>query len=354
MFPSLVEFYKRSAGEYEIRYGDVAEFVSRAFRKFKDLEIIRSTASCLHPDDVLDLVRDFGEYDLQISDGLIKKIRECRCSSMFERLIEKMVRSDVLAQELVGSRCYPVLENPKFNLDHLLSHTKDEILVESIKQLECGSFNSQLLSIIFRRGSLDCLAALALQKLDITQLDQKDLHRIYSLFHVSPLNYVKFEVYKFGFSLDEHMAIDLIRDLGGVFSDELFGKVAGILDGFEMTGNCHNQMISTLSTSNHHFKSWVFRHLQTENIALPFFVKVCWFICNEDDLEIVKSAILVLKAGRTFDIVEKWAGMKKFERLTRRVYPLRMQNRWFYKSLFVKFQSEEEKDMLRETYGLDF
>lgn len=354
MFPLLVEFYKASGEGYEIKYADVADFVSRAFRKFKDPEIIRATASCLHPDDVLCLIRDFEEYDAQIAEGLIKKIKNSGCSPIFEVLVEKMVMSKVLSQESVGSRCYSALQSPKFSIDHLLSHTKDEILAESIKQLKGESFNSQLLSIIFRRGTLDYLTALALQKLDISQVDQKDLHRIYSLFHISPLNYVRFNVHKLGFSLNEHMAIDLIRDLESVFSDELFEKVSSILSGFEMTEACYNQMISSLSTSNHHFKSWVFEHLRTESIALPFFVKVCWFICNEDDLEIVKSAILVLKAGRTFDVIEKWAGMKKLERLTRRVYPLRMRDPRFYERLFVKCQCEEEKNMLRDVYGLGF
>lgn len=352
MFPFLVDLYKQSAGTYQIRYGSVREFILEAFRRFRDTEVIVITVSSLYLDDVPYLIHDFEEYDLQISEGL-RASKVCG-SAAFERLVEKMVMSGILSQESVGSRCYSSLENPGFSLDHLLTHTKDEIVAESVNQLECGTSDVQLLSIIFRRGTLDYLASQALRKLDVSGLSQKDLDRIYSLFHISPLDYVRFGVHEFGFSLNEQMATDLIRELGSVFSEELFGKVASILDGFEMTGECYNQMISSLGTSNHSFKTWVFRHLRTESISLPFFIKVCWFVCNEDDLEIVRSAIMVLRAGRTFDIIEKWAEMRKLERLTRRVYPLRMKDPGFYRNLLSKCECGDERRMLGEAYDFDF
>lgn len=347
----LTEFYLSSASSYRIRYQNVSEFVKKSFDKLKNSKIIETTALAIEETDFSDFIRDFGFLDHDIFRGLKKRLLKNEISY---ETVRKMTISGVLAEEIIGSRCYSHLSDPDFNLNHMISHTKDEVLIEVIKQIKGDEYSNQLVRIILKRGLLDELAAEAIRKLDISSLEQKDLQRIYSLFYISPLNYIKYKIYQYGFQLDEHMAIDLIKELENLYSEELFENVTGILNNFDMTQSCYNQIIRSLNVSNFNYKKWALRAIKTENISLPFFIKLCWFIANEDDLEIVRTALEVMKLGVKYDIIDKWAGSKKFDRLNRRIYPLKMTDVSVYKRMFQLCPSEEEKSLLKDVYNLDF
>ncbi|ELA42140.1 uncharacterized protein VICG_00783 [Vittaforma corneae ATCC 50505] len=102
-------------------------------------------------------------------------------------------------------------------------------------------------------------------------------------------------------------------------------------------------MILSLENSNFLFKNWVFDNLNTQNITLPLFIKLCWFVGNEDDTQVLGKALTILRRGKVYDIIDSWAKIKKFDRLTRRVYPLRLQDKEFYKRIFNGTQDEDEK-----------
>lgn len=347
----LADLYINTVINYEIKLAYIESFLKKMYEKFKQNNIIIYTIAALDQDDIINFINLFPYIDEKvIFDGMLMKLKK----SEFDcQIIKKMVFSGRERQETIGSQCYKYLNMPDFNLNHLVNHTKDEVIVEVIRQLKDRKNNDIILEIIFRRGSLDLLFSEAIKKLDVELVSQENLIRIYSFFHINPLNYIKYEIYKYGFEINEQIAIDIIKVMENVYSETTFETVETVLKRFEITQNCHNQIISCLNSSNLLFKTWACKILNTENISLPYFVKFCWFIANEDDLDIVKMALEVLKKGKKYNIIQKWAKMKKLERLTRRIYPVQMEDKSLYIEIFHKCQCHYEKNMLKEVYNLD-
>lgn len=343
------KFFIDSIVHFTIEYGKHKEMIRFLFEKFRDFVIFENCAFSIQFSDLKSFICDF-PYTEPIYKGLGKRIEACEDQNDYTLLVKDLVFSNSIPSIIIGSKLFSLFKSPGFNLNHLLSFKRDEVVYEAIKQLNSSNYNNELVPILLNRGLTDEMSALICQKLDHSQLSEKNLQRIYSLFYLNPLNFIKFEIYKFGFSLDEHIVLDLIKSISTSYSESIFEKVSPILARFEFTQSCYDQMISSLDTSNSLFKDWVFENLRTENISLPFFVKLCWYVCNEDDIAYVEKAIRVLKNGRIFDIIEKWAKIKKFERLIRRVYPLRLIDREFYFRIFDNCTDENEKRILRSIY----
>jgi hypothetical protein len=274
---------------------------------------------------------------------------------------------------ILGSKLYACLKAPDFNLNHLINFKRDDVILPAIKQLKDKSHNEQLIPLLLSRGLADNISAEICKKIDTSLISDKNLQRIYSLFYLNPLNFIKFEIYKNGFNLDEHIVIDLIRSLASIYNEDLFEKIIEILSTFQFNQNCYDQMISSLGTneqlshsnalsnsilnSNFLFKNWILKQLKCDNISLPLFVKFCWFINNEDDLNLVEKGIICLKNAPIYDIIEKWSKIKKFEKLTRRIYHLIIDKKddkkiKFYETLLDNCENEEERRMLERVYEL--
>lgn len=360
MMNTLIDFYIASVKSYKIDLKDFTVFIAKAYEKLKTNDVakfnilLRNTAEAIGLDNeigfetVCKFIVDYRDFEPVISEGFKQN------STLNNKIVKLLVDSGNIPCEIVGSKCYSSLASPDFNICHLITHTSDSVLLEVIRNINGNGHNSTLLDLIFKRAVLDELAAEAIKKLAISDISEKDLQRIYSMFHLNPLNYIKYEIYKFGFDLNEDVVVDLIRELGNVYSDDLFGKITAILSKFDMTEKCYGQMISSLDPANYNFKRWALKTIRTDGILLPFFIKLCWFVHNEEDLETVRSAILVLQSGKKYDIIEKWAKMKKFERLTRRVYPLVMTDPVFYKRVYDSCPTVEEKRMLNDVYDLAY
>lgn len=356
-FMYFLEFYKQSVIRFDLVYEDIKSIILELVKKFKDIAVIRLSAYSLSIKDMYDFINDFANYNAPVVEGIGMKIDKNPNSEEYHSFIYSLIHSMSFNFVVVGSKLYSRLNNPTFNLDHLLTYKSDDVLFEVVNQLKVNpgrtsNYNETLLDILYSRGLTDELSALICKKLYIPDLPANDLQRIYSLFYINPLNYIKYDIYLCGFSLDEHIVIDLIKSLSKVYSEEFFMKISEVLSTYQWTQSCFDQMILSLESTNFLFKNWVFDNLNTQNISLPFFIKLCWFIGNEDDVEVLKKALIVLKKGKVYDIIDSWAKMKKFDRLTGRVYPLRLQDTSFYKRIFDKIQDEDEKRMLQEMYDL--
>ena len=344
-------FFKESITHFTLQYLKHKEMIECLFEKFKEKELFEICAFSINLQDLKTFINDF-PYTESIYQGLKKRINEKGNCQELNDIVKDLVFSSFVPGVVIGSKLFSLLDVMDFNLNHLISFKRDEVVYEAVKQLKGKTHNNKLVSLLLGRGLTDELSAMICQKLDVEQLNEKNLQRIYSLFYLNPLNFIKFEIYKYGFGLDEHIVLDLIKAMSSTYSESVFEKVTSILSSFEFTQSCYDQMVSVLDTSNYLFKVWIFKNLKTDNISLPFFVKLCWYVCNEDDIEFVEKAIRILKNGRIFDIIEKWAQFKKFERLNRRIYPLKLTNIDFYKKLLENCPNEEEKAMLMAVYNL--
>lgn len=339
------------SSHFSISYSVCRMALLSTYKKFRSPDLIVAIAKSIKVTDIFDLIEDFKEMKL-ISDGYNILVQKYSRDNKMHEIINRMVFSDEVSQVYIGSRAYKLLISPTFDLNHLVKYKLDDIVCEAVRQLEDKKHNDLLIPVLFSRGLTDELSALICQKIDISQLNEKNLQRLYSLFYLNPLNYVKYEIYKHGFSLDDHIVLDLIKALENVYSPDLFDQIVKILKSYEFKQEAYDQIVSMLDTSNHSFKSWALQNISTENINLPFFVKFCLFVSNEDDLDLVRSAIKVLKEGKSYDIIDKWAQSKKFERLTRRIYPLRMTDKNFYMNLLNRCNDIDEIDMLKQAYNL--
>lgn len=343
-------FYKESITNFPVGYEIVREMIEEMYKRQKDTEIIEISAFALPIKDIELLISDYKTQIVDIIAGLGKRILDNPSAPEHHSFIQLMVNSSSLSHVVTGAKLYKHLEAPSFGLNHLICYNNDEIQIEAIKQLKTDK-NSQLLKILYSRGLTDEISGEICRKLVVSELSQDDLHRLYSLFYLNPLNYIKYEIYDYGFSLNEHIVIDIIKSLATVYSESLFKKIIGILSIFPMSQACFDQMITSLDGSYILFKNWVLENIRTDEIALPFFIKFCWFVANIDDFEMLMKALTILKKGRVYEIIDTWAKKKKLEKLTRRVFPLRMNDIVEYKKIFDK-ASEDEKDVLRKVYEL--
>lgn len=133
----------------------------------------------------------------------------------FHNLVQALVDSDSINQIVTGSKLCSSLEKPEFNLDHSPASNSEGVLFEVIKQLKTCE-NVKLLDFLYTRGLTDNLPAEIREMLSTPALSQCVQQRIYSLFYISPLNYSRYEIYQYGFSLDEHIVIALIKALSVV------------------------------------------------------------------------------------------------------------------------------------------
>lgn len=349
-FIDLINFYIKTATNYSLDYFLLKEFLNKVVIKYKymlnyqDLikETLQTTAIALSI-GIVEFIEDFTDYEVIISYGFYK-------NNLDSKLIREMVFSSSHSLQFIGSRCYNKLHSPDFDLLHLIE-TDSDIILREILKTKIGANNDVLLNILFKRGVLDEINANIIKLLDIKLLQSVDLSRVYSLFHLDPLNYVAFGLHGLGFALNESIVIDLIKCLESVYCASLFKEITDILKSFSNTDEIYKQMIISLN-DNYLFKCWVLRNLNTENISLPFFIKFCWFIANEDDLELVRLGIIVLKKGKVYDIIESWSKIKKFEKLVRRIYPLIRFDPVRYRRIYDGCADIEEKAMLDEIYGL--
>ncbi|KAM0681453.1 hypothetical protein GINT2_000655 [Glugoides intestinalis] len=346
LFVHFATFFEESIIHFHVSYNTIKDIISAVFKKFKKQDLIKALSQVVQEDEIQGFIDDF-PYLQVIVDGIAKRADYCN-------IIQTLLSSLSSKHVIVGTKLFSTLKTPCFNINHLINFPCDDVAFEAVKQLPENSeeYTEALLQILFSRGKTDEFAAEICKKLKKDLIAAENMQRIYSLFYLNPLNFVKYEIYEHGFPLDEHISTDLIKCLCTVFSEETFSKVTGILKSFEFTQTCYEQMVISLENSNYLFKCWVFSNIDTKNISLPFFIKVCWFVSNEDNLQIVEKALNALKNGKVYDLIDSWAKIKKLERLTRRVYPLKHTDRGYYKQIFERIINEEEKDMLNRVYNL--
>lgn len=350
-FLIFIEFFKISLQFFEVDFEEIYEVVLEITKKHKDIEIFKKLAVSLKIDQIPRFIDEFSEYINFIIEGLIIKIRKEQNTENFNKIVNLLIKSTSTSRILVGVKLYSLLKNPNFDLDDLLTNNNDNILLEVIINLKKPN-NKRLLEILYQRGVIDQFSAEICKKLVISELAVQDKERIHSLFCLNPLNYIKYEISNSGFLLDEQISIDLIKSLATVYSESTFEMVSNALSTFQWTQQCFDQMVISLDHCNFLFKSWVFDNLNTKNITLPIFIKLCWFIGNENNMEILKKALLILKEGKVYDIIDSWAEMKKLDRLTIRIYPLRLNNIEIYKNKISTLKDEEELAVLNEVYDL--
>lgn len=346
LFVHFSTFFQESVVHFQVSYSTVKDIISTVFNRFKKKELIKAVSQAVYQDEIHDFIEDF-PFLQKFVDGIAKRND---CSAIVQNLVNSASSNHVI----VGAKLFSTLQNPSFNINHLIGFPCDDVVFEVVKQLpeDNGDQTDTLLQMLFSRGHTDEFAAEICKKLKKDLISAEHMQRIYSLFYLNPLNFVKYEIYEYGFPFDEHICVDLIKCLCTVFSEETFSKITEILKSFEFTQACYEQMVSSLENSNYLFKNWVFSNLDTKNISLPFFIKVCWFVSNEDDLQIIEKALKVLKNGKIYDLIDSWAKIKKLERLTRRVYPLKHTDHAYYKQIFERIANEEEKAMLARVYEL--
>lgn len=379
MFDGTVPFYR-------IKYEDFKCIVGRVIQKYGDHGILTNVVSSLDCSDIQSVISDYPGESGFVSDGIRAayerclgtggsahacilggKTREDRCAGDIAAVVEKLVFSHKNDEILVGIKAFSCLQSPPFAVGHLLASTSDLILEEVTKHIERGSHNEAILRLVFTRGVLDTISADLIKKLDIERVQPADLNRIYSLFYIAPLVYVTCEIYQYGFALNDNMVIELVGVMSTIYDRALFDRISLIIGDFCFSSACFNSMIHRLDVRNILFRRWaVERLVKMDTISLPYFVKLCLFIANEDDLAVVRGGIDALKqvcshpgnadhgcAAQIRGLVSKWSENKRLAQLTRRVYPLFMADPVWYSRVLGECSSREEVEMLRSAYKIN-
>ncbi|KAI5172468.1 hypothetical protein PAEPH01_1744 [Pancytospora epiphaga] len=384
----LSMLFKETLIFYDVKYLSYKEILGTIVKKYDDKSIIGTFASRADFDSILEIIEEYPTDASIIADGvkttynrcvtqkhniesvLSEKIFEVLGSRMelllgdrniedFNKFIRQLVYSNDNASVLVGALVFPCIVNPTFSLSHLLSTTSDFILSAVIESIQPGQHSDELLTLLFTRGVLDSIAALIIERLDISVVSQTDISRIYHLFYISPLNYIKYRIDRLGFSINETIILELISTLPTIYDDDLFKQVSEIMLEYHFEECCFELIIQKLDgCTNMIYKRWAVGCLEgMVSVSLPYFVQLCKILGNEDDLFIVRGIIGVLKnvcsGGEFKGVISGWADKRKLARLVRRVYPLVMENTKWYMRILSESKDEEEVKMLCEVYNMD-
>lgn len=392
---------------YDIEYSGFKDIIAAYVAKYPCQRMITNVVASVPAADVHQIIADYPNQHAAIADGIClayKKHKGCltvdECGFKYpllaaaledrlERekaekkasqlgdinaLLDSLLSGSDLNEQLVGVMVYGHLDDYRFNIAQLLSTTDDSILAYVAKHITNGQHNAEILRIIFTRGVLDSIAATLISKLDISKVESADMNRIYSMFYIAPLNYIEYEIYKYGFVFNEYIVVELIAALSSLYDASLFTQISTMLDTFKFNSACYHAAIRNLDTRNILYKTWALGRLATiDTLSQSYFIQICQLVGNEDSLTVLKCAIeslihifgyrskhstaTVTKTKESVKqlgtLILKWAEKKKLEKLIRRIYPLSNGPEDHFVALLRRCTDREEAEMLRMVYQID-
>ncbi len=329
-------FLENTITNYNVIYNDFKNIVREIILKYGQYTLISCLVISIPVEDIKSLVSDYSEQAEFIFNGIIKKhlMAESDEKERISILIKEFIYSDNVTETFIGIKCYECVADKGYSILHLLDSKNDDIILEGLKYIEKGKYDEKLLKMIFKRAMVDRICVESLSKLNIDAIDEKDISRIYSLFYIAPLEYVKYECYKYGFILNDNIAQDLVNCLQNIYDPVFFNKVADLLRSYSFTNECYNLVIENLDCNNFYYKKWAFTKLTSiEVLDKANFIKICFFIANEIDINLVIDAVEMLRIyfidnKRTEEhfvyqkIFTRWLENKKLECLIRRIFPI--------------------------------
>lgn len=355
---------EQTVGRYRLGYSDVSSILECLAPASASLLV--QLASALPSAGLTSLISDHPKYASQIADGIIlgcESSLRCSVPHIVSDLLQSTQDAVILTALLVCSRSGSV---PPVDVTQFLDSKNDSVVAEAAALLEPGTHNEKLLEIIFSRGVIDDVCVSCFRSLDLSAVHDSFVRRIYALFYVEPLEYLKRELFQYGFAVDEHIVIELISALVDVYCPVLFGRATSLFRSFPFTRECYQAVIVRLDTTNDCFREWAIQKMAespADNAKIQHIVKICQVLANEDSLHIVGLAIETLQTllGKMTSaserrsvlcLFEEWIRHKKLSRLSLRVYPLSMADRPRYDRLFRSHPDPEEKQLLRDVYRL--
>lgn len=243
-----------------------------------------------------------------------------------------------IAQEIVESQDEP----------HLLDAIN--YLVESGFKLN----NDLLYDILFKRAKLDDIGCAILEIIDI---EEEHLERLYEFFHLNPIKYINFlpRIINYGYEVTDDMSKELILILKNIYDETDRLKIMKIMDNviFENNNEICQCIISDLEDVNYKSKVFLIKTLDRIYVnSYEMFIEMVKVVGNEDSTECLLLLLSILKKHRSkfYSKMEDWKSNENLSRALFRLYPLDMKDKEFYKKICLKYKKAGEYAALIKFY----
>ncbi|ORD99471.1 hypothetical protein A0H76_800 [Hepatospora eriocheir] len=391
----LTVFIKKTITEYEIDYQNIKHVIKECYYNDMDSKlieiVIRTTflqAIKDTPEFSIEIFKEIfeiiDEYNTQNSSDLITGLRNItgnlyvefvkylcfgNINKEYKKSIKNFYKGNLKHLVYIGTSLYK--SNFNFELSELIySNVNDRILNNILNEFTCELYKkhtNQLLKIVIKRVNLDDLNALVLKNIDISQVSENNLRKIFRMFYFNPLNFVKYKLFKHGFDMDEDIALELIKSMTDLYDEELFKEASKLVKPWTFKEKITELFIEEIikDDTTYLFKRFALEYLLLDGVQLQMFVKFCLYIANEDDLTLLKFGLNILLNLRLkknyasyFYLIDQWKMNKNLSSLIRRIYPLanhildnkkKSKEEWF--KLLEEEKDQEEKTCLIEIYA---